>query len=556
MLTLFIYSCLVVIISIPFSELFITDKQNNFYSYSKKLIFSVLFLSFLGLILNFLTALNIYVTSSVTILNLILFYKYKKNYFNLKFFTFVCFQGLFISILILESNVYRPDAGLYHLPFIGILNSEKIIIGMSNLHIRYGLTSILQYFSAINNNLIFKDNGIVFAQAIIASTVILNFLSLILKYNESKNYNFHYFFLIFILIYISYKMNRYSEYGNDAPAHFLFFFLISEILLFRKKFNNDEYLNQITLTFFIITNKLTLIPILLFNLINIKKIKWKDFFLHKKFKILILISLLWLIKNIFITGCLIYPIKNLCIEKLPWANIDTTEKVSISAEAWTKGISDIDNKNIDEKTFIKKFNWINAWLSKHFKLIVNILYPYIIFIVILGILFKIKSIEYSKKNIPELTFLLTVSLITIIVWFYKAPLYRYGYSQIIVFVSLISAAIFANFKLKEYILSRFTGIIIILCISVFSIKNVNRIIKTDNNSFNYPWPKYYSMRSSNSLEKYNFKEIDNVEVYYPIDGGYCMYLKKICAHYQSDINQLLIEKKFKYLFVKKIFDNN
>lgn len=556
MISLFLNSFLIVLLFTPFGFILSNKQNKNLDYYSTQLIYALIILSFIGLLINFFLPLSKNINTFLLLIPCILILKNYKIYLNKNFFVFLFFSTFLIFILILESNVYRPDAGLYHLPFIGILNSEKIIIGMSNLHIRYGLTSILQYFSAINNNLIFKDNGIVFAQAIIASTVILNFLSLILKYNESKNYNFHYFFLIFILIYISYKMNRYSEYGNDAPAHFLFFFLISEILLFRKKFNNDEYLNQITLTFFIITNKLTLIPILLFNLINIKKIKWKDFFLHKKFKILILISLLWLIKNIFITGCLIYPIKNLCIEKLPWANIDTTEKVSISAEAWTKGISDIDNKNIDEKTFIKKFNWINAWLSKHFKLIVNILYPYIIFIVILGILFKIKSIEYSKKNIPELTFLLTVSLITIIVWFYKAPLYRYGYSQIIVFVSLISAAIFANFKLKEYILSRFTGIIIILCISVFSIKNVNRIIKTDNNSFNYPWPKYYSMRSSNSLEKYNFKEIDNVEVYYPIDGGYCMYLKKICAHYQSDINQLLIEKKFRYLFVKKIFDNN
>ena len=25
-------------------------------------------------------------------------------------------------------------------------------------------------------------------------------------------------------------MNRYIEYGNDAPTHFLFFFLISEII--------------------------------------------------------------------------------------------------------------------------------------------------------------------------------------------------------------------------------------------------------------------------------------------------------------------------------------
>ena len=33
-------------------------------------------------------------------------------------------------------------------------------------------------------------------------------------------------------------MNRYSEFGNDAPAHFLVFYLISEILLSKDKQSN------------------------------------------------------------------------------------------------------------------------------------------------------------------------------------------------------------------------------------------------------------------------------------------------------------------------------
>ena len=64
--------------------------------------------------------------------------------------------------MITSSNVYRPDAGLYHLPFINIINQEKIIVGLSNLHFRFGHISILQYTSAIFNNTLFAENGIVF----------------------------------------------------------------------------------------------------------------------------------------------------------------------------------------------------------------------------------------------------------------------------------------------------------------------------------------------------------------------------------------------------------
>ena len=46
---------------------------------------------------------------------------------------------------IFKSELFRPDAGLYHLPFTKILNEEKLILGLSNLHFRFGHTSILQY---------------------------------------------------------------------------------------------------------------------------------------------------------------------------------------------------------------------------------------------------------------------------------------------------------------------------------------------------------------------------------------------------------------------------
>ena len=87
-----------------------------------------------------------------------------------------------------------------------------------------------------------NKNGIIFAQALIAASVIINFSYKIYFYNKNKNYNFHFFYLISTLIFIIYKMNRYSEYGNDAPSHFLFFFLVSELLNSNKE-NIKDFCN-------------------------------------------------------------------------------------------------------------------------------------------------------------------------------------------------------------------------------------------------------------------------------------------------------------------------
>ena len=53
-------------------------------------------------------------------------------------------------------------------------------------------------------------------------------------------------------------MNRFGEYGNDAPAHFLFFFLLSEVI---KSFDKETFIdisNNIILAIFILLNKITM----------------------------------------------------------------------------------------------------------------------------------------------------------------------------------------------------------------------------------------------------------------------------------------------------------
>ena len=279
----FLYTLFLLTLFIPFSHFLKGTFEPSLYSFSKQLIFATIVLSFLSMILNFFFPLNKLVNSIILIFSILILFKKREIYFTKKFAFFLILQALLISILITESNVYRPDAGLYHLPYIGILNSEKIILGLSNLHFRYGHSSILQYLAAISNNFLIKDPGIVFAPAIIAVSVIINFTYLIYISILKKNYNFHFYFLFFVFIYISYKMNRYSEYGTDAPAHFLFFFLISELILFFKKANNNIIINNLILTLFIIQNKIFLLPVLIFNYFSISKINYKTLIFEKNF---------------------------------------------------------------------------------------------------------------------------------------------------------------------------------------------------------------------------------------------------------------------------------
>ena len=114
-------------------------------------------LAFLGLFLNFFISLGKNLNSLIYLFFFIYLIFSQKEYLKRILISSII-VGLICSILLIFETTYRPDAGLYHLPFVSILNNEKIIIGLSNIHFRFGHTSIAQYISALNNWL-FSDKG-------------------------------------------------------------------------------------------------------------------------------------------------------------------------------------------------------------------------------------------------------------------------------------------------------------------------------------------------------------------------------------------------------------
>ena len=66
-----------------------------------------------------------------------------------------------------------------------------------------------------------------------------------------------------------------------------------------------------------------------------------------------LVIFLWLIKNVLISGCMIYPMKITCFENLPWVNINTVEKVQIEGEAWAKAWPQNQNATLNMEDFSK-----------------------------------------------------------------------------------------------------------------------------------------------------------------------------------------------------------
>ena len=150
-------------------------------------IYGFITLGFFSLILNFFFPINKFIGTLFLLFSTVIFFFY---FYNFKKKTelalIIIFVSVFTLIFITSANINRPDAGLYHLPFISILQENKIMLGLTNLHYRLGHTSIFQYISAIYNNYFLK---IEFLNLPLASLFPLFIVFLFFKNNESFKTN-------------------------------------------------------------------------------------------------------------------------------------------------------------------------------------------------------------------------------------------------------------------------------------------------------------------------------------------------------------------------------
>ena len=188
-------------------------------------------------------------------------------------------------------------------------------------------------------------------------------------------------------------------------------------------------------------NKITLGLCFIFPfiiLLKINKEKYKIFFSFSS-----LFILLWLIKNILISGCLIYSVEKTCINKFIWTDKSETIKQNISAEVWAKDWPNRIDNSISQENYLKNFNWLSSWSKNHLKYILKVLIPYIIFLLVIILLIGFYKNNLSKKKFFKDTkkyYLITiVSMIGTIVFFLKFPLYRYGYSYVITLIIFLGS---------------------------------------------------------------------------------------------------------------------
>ena len=271
---------------------------------------------------------------------------------------------------------------------------------------------------------------------------------------------------------------------------------------------------------------------------------------------MIFFSILYLVKNFIVTGCLSYPIYFTCFDLVEWGvGVEQAKLRFYHLSSQSKGyllylinenfIENIfkyynfrtNNDFISPEKYLHDYNWINNWWKYEYDInrFLNIIY-FFIFSLILIFLFNINKIKFSDiiLSIKKYAFIILLLSLPIFTWLLLLPQTRYGgYSIIFSITCLLSIILFHKVdKLKLF------PFIIIFSISIFyyGYKNIDRIInnfnelklQNYNNYYEYPFIEKKRFTINNTFEISVTERIINSD---DILGKpmYCFDLKGLCS---------------------------
>ncbi len=475
---------------------FITDflKNNEYrFNFFEIAFFGIIFTSLVAQSLNFFFPLNDNVIYINLIFILIFIYFDKKTALSIKIkkidMTYVMF--FILIILNIYGSQFSDDLNHYHYKYINNTDNTNYIIGLSHLHWAFGTSSIWlishSYFNFDYSRLqdIHVLNGLFFF--LILGALYFDFKNAIIK----KKISVFAPILLFLITFILIKYTRLKEFGLDRPAFLALYFFISFyiknfLINTQPKMISENILFLTYISIFIFYIKINFFFIGLIPLYYIVK--------YNKFNLLLSLSFLpiyffifsYLLKNILISGCLIYPLPISCFDFVSWSAKEIAEKWYFLNEVLNKSW-DQYNGNLEDIDYVKNFNWIETWFNRSKIELIEFTVTTLFSLSLVLFSFKKSSLNknpvYNFRSKEILNIFVFLTIITFYVFIFKLPVIRMSHYLFIFFSIITIIFLFQKFHLNSK--TNFITIILFLCI-VFNIsKNLLRINK--NGFINNPY---------------------------------------------------------------------
>ncbi len=365
-------------------------------------------------------------------------------------FTLIIVLGaLLASLTAVEPEHY--DTYLYHAQAIRWLEEYGVVKGLGNLHNRFSYNSSFLPLQALFtfkwhlNRSLHSMNG---------------FLSLLFVYWAISSSNIlckrkaaaSDFFRLSIVIYVLSNSTYISSPATDMSPMLTVLYIFTKWVSLQEenqkytysKDQTEAYTLLIMMAVWGITLKLSVAAGILFAIYPIlefaKNGSWKKILKYTVVCLIIVVP--WLIRNIIISGYILYPYEAIDLFNVDWkmapSILEFDRKEII---VWGRNVKDVSLYNQS------LWHWFPSWISSIGTLgMIELVLSAISFIVMLPYYLRM----IIKKDIRE-ALLYVVSLTSFLMWLFSAPLFRYGMVYSLIPICLLLSNIFCRWDvMRQY----------------------------------------------------------------------------------------------------------
>ncbi len=329
------------------------------------------------------------------------------------------------------------DAGLYHLPHQLWIREEKIVFGLANFHSRYGFSSFMEYIGAplwVGDH--FK---LVSYAAAVFPLMLLLFLLQAARSAQVQTAAVGLLITASLIIYSHYF--EFSYTSTDTPTGIMFalaFFYGLQLLW------DDAPPGRTKLAVFFLCAAfcfmLKVSGALMFlwvmfvvaTQLRARRMAWRD--LMPSAIIPAVLVMVWLVRGVIISGCLLYPVAQSCID-VPWVATDKAIENSIGITNHAR------HPATDDMTA-----WFTVWWLPHYAVFILAVLAHSVAVAALyRYYFREKLPERPGIVVPALVF----ALMALAVWFIKAPTPRFGIGVFIILPITVALSLFGLRRIDE-----------------------------------------------------------------------------------------------------------
>lgn len=416
------------------------------------------------------------------------------------------------------------DTYLYHIQAIRWIEEYGVVPGLGNIHFRFAYNSAFMPLQALFSlewligQSLHTVNGYVCCMAIIYALADNRLL-------KKERPELSDLLKIAMLMYAYYDKKYTSSPNSDTLTMFLILYICTKWSEFIEKDISDAlpYTYLCVVGVWAVTIKLSAgICIILASyplVLLIKRKQWKAIAVNLCAGIIIVLP--WLVRNVIISGYLLYPYPQLDLFSVDWkmpASIVTYDAREIMV--WGRGIKDVALFDMPI------WEWFPTWFKSVPKFIVV---SGFVAAVVLGISIIYDVIIRNKQGIRR-NILFGYSILALLGWLFSAPLIRYGI--VYLFIPICGAIWIVLIwkkdarKLQNSVRYIITLLVVpVLCIYISKWRDVGRLPKVTQGD--YQWFLTDTMEIT-----------DGINIWFPVEGDRGSYDVFPCVPYRGMIDKV------------------